>query len=61
MSQVKDQVRKLLDEIPDDATWDDIMYEFYLRKKVEQGLADLEEGRVVSQEEIERRYSFTPP
>ena len=37
MSQVKDEVRKLLDEIPEDATWDDIMYEFYVRKKVRIG------------------------
>jgi predicted transcriptional regulator len=56
MSQVKDEVRKLLDEIPEDATWDDIMYEFYVRKKIELGLADLDAGRMVSQEEVERRY-----
>jgi predicted transcriptional regulator len=61
MSHVKDEARKILDEIHEEATWDDLMYEFYLRKKVEQGLADLDEGRVVSQEEIEKRYSFTPP
>ena len=56
MSQVKDEVRKLLEEIPEEATWDDIMYEFYERKKVELGLADLDAGRMVSQEEVERRY-----
>jgi hypothetical protein len=56
MSHVKDEVRKLLDEIPEDATWDDIMYEFYVRKKIQLGLADLEAGRMVSQEEVERRY-----
>jgi predicted transcriptional regulator len=56
MSQVKDEVRKLLDEIPEEATWDDIMYEFYVRKKVSLGLADLDAGRMVSQEEVEKKY-----
>jgi predicted transcriptional regulator len=56
MSQVKDEVRKLLDEIPEEATWDDIMYEFYVRKKVELGLADLDAGRTVSHEEVEKMY-----
>jgi hypothetical protein len=56
MSQVKYQIRKLLDEILDEATWNDIMYEFYLRKKVELGLADLDEGHMVSQDEIEMRW-----
>jgi predicted transcriptional regulator len=56
MSQVKDEVRKLLDEIPEEATWDDIMYEFYVRKKVELGLADLDAGRMVSHEEVENIY-----
>jgi predicted transcriptional regulator len=56
MSQVKDEVRKLLDEIPEEATWDDIMYEFYVRKKVELGLADLDAGRAVSHEEVEKMY-----
>jgi predicted transcriptional regulator len=56
MSQVKDEVRKLLDEIPEEATWDDIMYEFYVRKKVELGLADLDAGRMVSHEEVENRH-----
>lgn len=56
MSRVKDEVRKLLDEIPEEATWDDVMYEFYVRKKVELGLADLDAGRMVSQEEVEMKW-----
>ena len=55
MSTAKQQVRLLLDQIPDDATFEDIQYHIYVREKIERGLKDVEEGRVVSEEEMERR------
>ena len=45
----------LLDGIPDDATFEDIQYHIYVREKIERGLKDVEEGRVVSEEEMDRR------
>jgi len=38
-----------------DATFEDIQYQIYVREKIERGLQDVAEGRVVSQEEAERR------
>ena len=55
MSTAKQEVRRLLDQIPDDATFEDIQYHIYVREKIERGLQDVEEGRVVSEEEMERR------
>ena len=31
MSVAKEEARKLIETIPDSASWDDIMYEFYVR------------------------------
>jgi predicted transcriptional regulator len=56
MSTAKEEAKELLDRIPDHATWDDIMYQFYVEKKVEQGLRDLEEGNVVPHEDVKKRY-----
>jgi predicted transcriptional regulator len=53
---IKEEAKKLIDEIPDNASWDDIMYEFYVRKNIEEGLRDAAAGNVVSQEEMEKRY-----
>jgi predicted transcriptional regulator len=53
----KEQVRQLLDEIPDDASLQDIEYRIYLRRKVDQGLEDVRRGRVVEQAEVERRMA----
>jgi len=56
MSAVKEEARKLIETLPDTATWDDIMYEFYVRKKVEIAIEDEEAGRVVDHEEVKRRF-----
>lgn len=47
----------MLDRIPDDVSFEDIQYHIYVRQKIEHGLRDIEEGRVISQEEIEQRMS----
>ncbi len=55
MNIVKKEARKLIDKLPDNATWDDIMYELYVKKKIAGGLKAAEEGRVVSHEEAKKR------
>jgi predicted transcriptional regulator len=55
MSPVKEEARKLIDKLPEQATWDDIMYEFYVKKKLAVALKAAEEGRVVPHKEAKRR------
>ena len=57
MSTARDEVRKLLDRLPDEASFEDIQYHIYVREKIERGLKDVEEGRVLSHQEVERRMS----
>ncbi|HJU04039.1 MAG TPA: hypothetical protein VJ692_02730 [Nitrospiraceae bacterium] len=57
MGTPKEEVRKLLDQIPDDSSFEDIQYHIYVREKIECGLKDVEEGRVLSHEEVERRMA----
>ena len=57
MSTAKEEVRKILELIPDDSSFEDIQYHIYVREKIERGLKDIEEGRILDQEEIERRMS----
>jgi hypothetical protein len=37
MSTVKEQAKKLIDRLPDQITWDDIIYEFYVSYYLPQG------------------------
>jgi len=57
MRTAKEEVRKMLDQIPDDATFEDIQYHIYVREKIERGLKDVQEGNLLSQEEVEQRMS----
>lgn len=55
MNLVKDEAKKLIEKLPDTATWDDIMYELYVKKKIAAGLKAADEGRVVSHEDVKKR------
>jgi len=57
MRTAKEEVKKLLDQIPDEASFEDIQYHIYVREKIERGLDDVKAGRVLSQEEVERRMN----
>jgi len=49
---VKEAVLDLAKKLPDDCSWDDVMYQVYVRQKIQDGLKAAEEGRVVSDEEV---------
>ena len=51
-TQVKQAVHELLDQLPDECSWDDVMSELYVRQKIAVGLADAEHGRIVSHEAV---------
>jgi hypothetical protein len=55
MSVAKEEAIRLLERIPDSATWDDIMYQLYVKAKVEDALVEADAGEGVDQEEVERR------
>ncbi|HUX31691.1 MAG TPA: hypothetical protein VMV78_13870 [Thiobacillus sp.] len=55
MQSVKDMARKLIEHLPDTATFDDLMYEFYVRQKTEAGLKAVNEGRTLSHDEARKR------
>lgn len=55
MATAKEEIRKLLDALPDDATWEDVQYSIYVRERVERGRREAEQAGLVDQEEIESR------
>jgi hypothetical protein len=57
MSTVREEAHKLVDQLPDEASWDDLMYQIYVRKKVEAGRQAIAEGRSFTQEEAEKRMA----
>jgi predicted transcriptional regulator len=55
MQSAKEQVMQLLKELPDDSTLEEIQYHLYVRQKIQRGIKDVEEGRIYTQEEMEKR------
>lgn len=53
---LKKEVENMLNDLPDDADWDDLIYKIYVRQSIEQGLKDSEAGRTVSHDEIKKKY-----
>jgi hypothetical protein len=50
MGAAKEEARVLIERMPDYATWDDIMYQFYVKKKLAKALDEAAAGDVVSHE-----------
>jgi predicted transcriptional regulator len=56
VSAVKEEALKLVDGLPDGATWEDLIYQFYVRKKIEKGIEAADQGRVVRHEEVKNQF-----
>jgi hypothetical protein len=56
MSTVKDEIRKLA-EHPENATWDEVMYDIYVRQKVADGEVAIAGGRTIPHAEVKKRFT----
>ena len=54
----KVEAHKIIDHLPDKATWDDLMHEIYVREVIERGLEDSKAGRTKDVSEIRSKYGL---
>lgn len=57
MKGVKQQVINMIEALPEEITIDDIMAELYFMKQVDAGLKELDEGKGIPHEEVEKRIA----
>jgi predicted transcriptional regulator len=57
MGKPKEEVRQLLETLPEDASYEDIQYHIYVRQAIQGGIEAADRGELVEQEEIERRMA----
>ena len=57
MKTAKEQALDSISRLPAEATWQDIIYCLYVRRKVEEGVLAAEEGHTVAHEEIKRLFA----
>lgn len=56
---IKEQAHRLLENLPDNATWDDLIYQIYVRQSVDAGITDSDEGRTMEVKEVRKRFGLT--
>jgi len=59
MGTIKPDAAQLVRDLPEQASWDDLMYEIHVRQQIEAGLRAADAGRVVSHEEVKRRFALS--
>ncbi|HWC77990.1 MAG TPA: hypothetical protein VG778_11035 [Blastocatellia bacterium] len=42
---LKEEAKRLIDSLPSLSSWEQLMYEIYVREAIEKGLSDSREGR----------------
>jgi hypothetical protein len=55
---VKNEARRLIDSLPEDITWDELMHEIYVRQSIEAGLADSKAGKTVDVKTVRERFGL---
>ena len=56
MSTAKEEAIKTISRLPEEVSWDEIMYKIYVKRKIEEGLKAADEGRTVSHEEVKELF-----
>jgi predicted transcriptional regulator len=57
MERPKEEVRRLLDVLPEEVSFEDIHYHIYVQEAIRRGIEAAERGELVEQDEIERRMA----
>ena len=55
---IKEEAKRLLDKLPDDLTWDQLMHEIYIRQSIEAGLEDSKADKAVDVEVVRERFGL---
>ncbi|HET7024616.1 MAG TPA: hypothetical protein VFI39_05375 [Gemmatimonadales bacterium] len=54
-TDIRPEARRLVDQLPDHANWDDLMYQIYVQEAIDQGIAEADAGKLVLHDEVFRR------
>jgi DNA-binding transcriptional regulator YiaG len=58
-TKVKTEARELIEDLPEDASWDELMHRIYVRQTIEKGLEDSRAGRTVDVKEVRRKFGLS--
>jgi len=56
--KVKEEARRIVDELPENASWDELMYRIYVRQAIDAGLEDSEAGRTTDVADVRKKFGL---
>jgi len=57
-NNIKQEAYHLLQKLPENATWDDLMYEIYVRQAIEAGIEESEAGRTIDVGQVRAKFGL---
>ncbi|MCI5148801.1 MAG: hypothetical protein D3916_05330 [Candidatus Electrothrix sp. MAN1_4] len=58
IESIKQEAGRILNSLPDDATWDDLMEQIYVRQAIEAGIKDSDAGRTIDVKEVRKKFGL---
>lgn len=55
---VKEEAQRLIELLPENSTWDDLMHRIYVRQAIERGVEDSRSGRTTDVSEIREKHGL---
>ena len=56
LPKLKKEMEHLMEDLPEDANWNDVMYRIYVRQSIESGLKDSKEGKLVDHKSVKEKF-----
>ncbi len=55
---VKQAAHQLIDQMPENASWDDVLYRLAVRRSIEIGLSESDAGNVTDTESVREKFGL---
>lgn len=55
---IRDEAKKIVEALPPNSTWEELIHQIYVREVIEAGLADSEEGRTADVDTVRGQYGL---
>jgi hypothetical protein len=57
-SDIREEARRIVEQLPSTSSWDDLMHQIYVRQAVEAGLADSHAGKVTETADVRKKFGL---
>jgi predicted transcriptional regulator len=55
MASAKEEIRRMIETLPNNVTWEEVQYSIDVRERIEPGRREAAEGKILDEDEAERR------